>query len=108
MAERFKKHRGSIPNGTAIAQNVEFFSSDLGSSARDPYASTMIVLGAFTVSRVLEFSLDSGATWISAGARSTVFNFEIDIIAGETLQFRTPDAAGVVIQYFRVVEQISN
>ena len=106
MALRNKKLRGDIPNGTVFAQNAEFFAQDLDTSAADPYAVTLEILGAFTANRALEMSLDSGANWIELGSKSTVFEVEVLIKAGELINFRTPDAAGVTIEYFRVAEII--
>ncbi len=92
---------GSIPFGTAIAQNDDFFGTDIVIPLDGNYGKKLIIQGVFTSSKVLEITLN-GSDFVSAGSKSTLWQEEVFVYDGDILNFRCPDGGGVTVSFFRV------
>ncbi len=92
---------GSIANGTAIAQNVEFFGTDIIIPLTGQYGKRLVVQGVFSSSKVLEVTLN-GTDFVSTGSKSNLWQEEVYVYEGDVLNFRCPDAGGVTINFFRI------
>ncbi len=92
---------GSIPFGTAIAQNVEFFGTDIKIPITGGYGKKLVLQGVFTASKVLEITLN-GTDFASTGAKQSLWQEEVYVYEGDVINFRCPDASGVTISFFRV------
>ena len=92
---------GSIPTGTAIAQNIEFFGSDIVIPLKGAYGKKLVIQGVFTSSKVLEITLN-GSDFVSTGSKQTLWQEEVFVYDGDILNFKCPDAGGVTISFFRV------
>ena len=84
----------------AKLQDVEYFSTDLQTNED---AKLTIVVSALADD--VQITLDSGATWvdlIGALTANTHTQFSVTVGGGDLINFRSNDAGGTTLDYFRV------
>ena len=85
----------------AKLQDVEYFSTDL---ITNEDAKLTIVVSTQAATDV-QITLDSGATWADLTSATTALThtqFSITVGGGDLINFRSNDAGGTTLDYFRV------
>jgi len=111
MTSKFTKPRvvGAVAQGTAEAQNAEFFGTDLTPIVDANHEALFRIFLAFSAAVDLEYTLNSGTTWVLVNTgtdlvASAGYIFYIAVRNGDTVNFRIPTVGGATVSHFRVAE----
>lgn len=90
---------GEIAFGTVHGAGSDFFASDIVIPLEGAYGKKVVIQGVFATSQILTITLD-GTNYISGGAKETLWQIELFVYEGDTLNFKV--GAGVTTNFFRV------